>query len=270
MEPVSPVVAARSRGRPRRAGAACSPARRSLRRACHHGAMVDWQLAAKVAEGVAALQPSGDPAPFQALVRPADEAERLVSAYTGLKPLAGALPVAEAVDRAAWIDANLRSMRGVLDPGRRQGDRAHGLAGRRRRRRRGRRAGGRGRRDLGLPRRPRARPVRVPGARPGGARAAAVRRAQPRPRRRHARRGARPAPALGRAARDHARAAVRRRAVAARAPRRAWCVELTTRWTSIRRSSSAACPAWTTCAGCSTPSARAASRPSCSAPSGAR
>ena len=78
--------------------------------------MVDWQLAAKVAEGVGALQPSGDPAPFRALVRPADEAERLVSAYTGLEPAAGALPVAEAVDRAAWIEANLRSMRGVLDP----------------------------------------------------------------------------------------------------------------------------------------------------------
>jgi coenzyme F420 biosynthesis associated uncharacterized protein len=78
--------------------------------------MVDWQLAAKVAEGVAALQPSGDPGPFQALVRPADEAERLVSGYTGLKPMAGALPVAESVDRAMWVDANLRSIRGVLDP----------------------------------------------------------------------------------------------------------------------------------------------------------
>ena len=80
------------------------------------GPMVDWQLAAKVAEGVAALQPSGDAAPFQALVRPADEAEQLVSAYTGLMPAAGALPVAEAVDRRAWVDANLRSMQGVLDP----------------------------------------------------------------------------------------------------------------------------------------------------------
>ena len=80
------------------------------------GAMVDWQLAGKVAEGVAALQPSGDAAPFQALVRPADEAEQLVSGYTGLKPLAGALPVAESVDRAAWVEANLRSMRGVLEP----------------------------------------------------------------------------------------------------------------------------------------------------------
>ena len=78
--------------------------------------MVDWQLATKVAEGDAALQPSGNPAPFKALVRPADEAERLVSGYTGLKPIAGALPVAEAVDRQEWVDANLRSMRGVLDP----------------------------------------------------------------------------------------------------------------------------------------------------------
>jgi coenzyme F420 biosynthesis associated uncharacterized protein len=78
--------------------------------------MVDWNLAAKVAEGVAALQPAGDPAPFQALVRPADEAEALVSAYTGLTPQAGVLPVAEAIDRKAWVDANLRSIRGVLDP----------------------------------------------------------------------------------------------------------------------------------------------------------
>jgi len=78
--------------------------------------MVDWNLAAKVAEGVAALQPTGDPAPFQALVRPADEAETLVSTYTGLTPQAGVLPVAEAVDRKAWVDANLRSIRGVLDP----------------------------------------------------------------------------------------------------------------------------------------------------------
>jgi coenzyme F420 biosynthesis associated uncharacterized protein len=78
--------------------------------------MVDWNLAGKVAEGVAGLQPSGDTAPFQALVRPADEAESLVSAYTGLVPSAGVLPVAEAIDRKAWIDANLASIRGVLEP----------------------------------------------------------------------------------------------------------------------------------------------------------
>ena len=78
--------------------------------------MVDWNLAAKVAEGVAGLQPSGDPEPFQALVRPADEAEALVSGYTGLVPSAGVLPVAESIDRKTWIDANLTSIRGVLEP----------------------------------------------------------------------------------------------------------------------------------------------------------
>ena len=78
--------------------------------------MVDWQLAGKVAEGVAALQPSGDPAPFRALSGPAAESEELVSAYTGLRAAAGVLPDAEPVDRAGWIDANLRSMRGVLEP----------------------------------------------------------------------------------------------------------------------------------------------------------
>ena len=88
--------------------------------------MVDWNLATKVADGVAALQPSGNPAPFQALVQPADEAEALVSGYTGLTPRAGALPVAEAVDRKAWIEASLRSIRGVLDPA---AEKAAGSAG---------------------------------------------------------------------------------------------------------------------------------------------
>jgi coenzyme F420 biosynthesis associated uncharacterized protein len=88
--------------------------------------MVDWNLATKVADGVAALQPSGNPAPFQALVDPADEAEALVSGYTGLTPTAGALPVAEAVDRKAWIEASLRSIRGVLDPA---AEKAAGSAG---------------------------------------------------------------------------------------------------------------------------------------------
>ena len=77
--------------------------------------MIDWSLAAQVARGVARLQPTGDPVPFQALAAPAAESERLVSAYTGLVPSAP-LPVAEAVGRDEWIDANLASLRGVLDP----------------------------------------------------------------------------------------------------------------------------------------------------------
>jgi coenzyme F420 biosynthesis associated uncharacterized protein len=77
--------------------------------------MIDWSLAAQIARGVSGLQPSGDSAPFYAVEGPAAESERLVSAYTGLSSPA-ALPAAEAVDRGGWIDANLRSMRGVLDP----------------------------------------------------------------------------------------------------------------------------------------------------------
>lgn len=77
--------------------------------------MIDWSVATKVAETVAGMQPAPDGAE---LARPGDfagESERLVSAYTGLVA-AEPLPAAEPVDRSAWIDANLRSTRTVLDP----------------------------------------------------------------------------------------------------------------------------------------------------------
>jgi coenzyme F420 biosynthesis associated uncharacterized protein len=77
--------------------------------------VIDWNLAGQVARGLAGLQPAGDPRPFEKLSAPAAESERLVSAYTGLLPQQP-LPVAEAVDRGGWIDANLRSLGGVLDP----------------------------------------------------------------------------------------------------------------------------------------------------------
>src|ERR671916_1737556 len=77
--------------------------------------VIDWTLAAQVARGIAGLQPAGDPAPFEQLSAPAAESERLVSAYTGLTPSAP-LPVAEAVGRPEWIDTNLASLGGVLDP----------------------------------------------------------------------------------------------------------------------------------------------------------
>jgi coenzyme F420 biosynthesis associated uncharacterized protein len=79
------------------------------------GGVIDWTLAGQVARGVAGLQPAGDPAPFERLSAPAAESERLVSSYTGLVPSAP-LPVPEAVGREEWIDANLRSLGGVLDP----------------------------------------------------------------------------------------------------------------------------------------------------------
>jgi coenzyme F420 biosynthesis associated uncharacterized protein len=79
------------------------------------GSMVDWSLASTISRGVAKLAPAGDPAPFQAVEGPNAESERLVSAYTGLQPISP-LPAPEAVGREEWIDANLSSMRGVLDP----------------------------------------------------------------------------------------------------------------------------------------------------------
>src|SRR5918992_5266515 len=79
------------------------------------GAVIDWILAGRVARGVAGLQPAGDPAPFEHLSAAAAESERLVSAYTGLVP-AAPLPAPEAVGRPEWIEANLRSLGGVLDP----------------------------------------------------------------------------------------------------------------------------------------------------------
>jgi coenzyme F420 biosynthesis associated uncharacterized protein len=77
--------------------------------------VIDWSLAGQVARGIANLQPSGDPAPYEDLAGPAAESERLVGAYTGLTALTP-VPVPEAVGRPEWIDANLRSLGGVLDP----------------------------------------------------------------------------------------------------------------------------------------------------------
>jgi coenzyme F420 biosynthesis associated uncharacterized protein len=77
--------------------------------------VIDWSLAGQVARGIANLQPAGDPAPFWELAGPAEESERLVSAYTGLEALTP-LPAPEAVARPEWIDANLRGISGVLDP----------------------------------------------------------------------------------------------------------------------------------------------------------
>jgi coenzyme F420 biosynthesis associated uncharacterized protein len=77
--------------------------------------VIDWNLAGTVARGVANLQPAGDPAPFEQLAGPAEEAERLVCAYTGLVPVKP-VPVAEAVDRAGWIEANLTGLATVLEP----------------------------------------------------------------------------------------------------------------------------------------------------------
>ena len=77
--------------------------------------MIDWSLAAQIARGVSGLQPAGDPAPFAGVSAPTTESERLVSAYTGLVA-AAPIPAPEAIDRGGWIEANLGSLRGVLEP----------------------------------------------------------------------------------------------------------------------------------------------------------
>ena len=83
--------------------------------------MIDWRIAAQVAETVASAQSTPDPAPFEAVAGPAEESERLVGAYTGLAVSAGGagLPAAEPIARRQWIDANLGSMRIGARPGRR-------------------------------------------------------------------------------------------------------------------------------------------------------
>ena len=79
------------------------------------GGVIDWKLAGTVARGVANMQPAGNPAPYEQLAEPAADAERLVSAYTGLVA-AQPVPAAEPVDRSRWIDANLSSLQSVLEP----------------------------------------------------------------------------------------------------------------------------------------------------------
>src|SRR5204862_5714202 len=100
--------------RPHRGRAGRGRARARLAVAAILEDVIDWKLAGQVARGVANLQPAGDPAPYRLLDGPAAESERLVSAYTGLQ--AEGMPVPEAVDRPAWIDANLTSMEAVLEP----------------------------------------------------------------------------------------------------------------------------------------------------------
>jgi coenzyme F420 biosynthesis associated uncharacterized protein len=75
--------------------------------------MVDWRVARMISGGIAGngtmpLLP-GD------LIGLCDDAERRVSDYAQLKPLAP-LPPPEAIDRKAWTEANIGGMRGVLDP----------------------------------------------------------------------------------------------------------------------------------------------------------
>jgi len=74
---------------------------------------VDWDLAARIARSAAGeAPPSVAPA---GLPERAEAAREQIVAATGLVPTS-ALPPAEWIDRGAWIDANLATMRTTLAP----------------------------------------------------------------------------------------------------------------------------------------------------------
>jgi coenzyme F420 biosynthesis associated uncharacterized protein len=75
---------------------------------------IDWGIAQRIGERIGGSPPSGgvSTAPLEPL---AHDFARRVSDYSGLKAPAE-LPALEAVDRPAWIAANLKSMRPLLAP----------------------------------------------------------------------------------------------------------------------------------------------------------
>src|SRR5579863_9360525 len=88
-------------------------------RACRVGhaaiitGVIDWTLVRRIAESIAGDGGHAGP-PAADLASLASDAEARVRAYTGLVPITP-LPVPEMVSRRQWIDANVRSMRPVLD-----------------------------------------------------------------------------------------------------------------------------------------------------------
>jgi len=75
--------------------------------------VIDWTLARRIAGVVAGDPGRGRPRPRLAEV--ATESERIVSAYTGLRPPAP-LPAPELLSREQWIAVNHVSMAELLDP----------------------------------------------------------------------------------------------------------------------------------------------------------
>jgi coenzyme F420 biosynthesis associated uncharacterized protein len=75
---------------------------------------VDWELTARIARS-AAGDIGAASAPPPGLEATAAAARDQIVAVTGLQPTA-ALPAAEWIDRGAWIDANLRTMRATIGP----------------------------------------------------------------------------------------------------------------------------------------------------------
>jgi coenzyme F420 biosynthesis associated uncharacterized protein len=87
--------------------------------------MIDWVLARRVGAYVAGDPPGGVQLAGDLEAVSADARER-VALYTELDPMR-AIPAPEAVDRKAWLEANLTSMRTVLQPLAEKLDRPGGL-----------------------------------------------------------------------------------------------------------------------------------------------
>jgi coenzyme F420 biosynthesis associated uncharacterized protein len=78
--------------------------------------MIDWDLAEKVGGAVAGSPPADGVKPLPGELGPmAQSARERVVAYARLQPTSE-LPPPEAVDRGVWMQANLGTMRGTLDP----------------------------------------------------------------------------------------------------------------------------------------------------------
>jgi coenzyme F420 biosynthesis associated uncharacterized protein len=76
---------------------------------------VDWELAARIARSAAGDENAPRSEAPERLPEIASAARDQVVAATGLQPR-GALPPAEWIDRGAWIDANLQTMRRTIGP----------------------------------------------------------------------------------------------------------------------------------------------------------
>ena len=76
--------------------------------------MIDWSIARRVGGLALGDEPEPQLLPGD-LIALAEDAERRVVAYTGLRPVAP-LPPPESVGRAAWLEANLTAMQRMLDP----------------------------------------------------------------------------------------------------------------------------------------------------------
>ena len=78
--------------------------------------MIDWELAERVGSAIAGGEGANGSAPLPGELGPmAETAREGVVAYARMQPTEE-LPPPEAIGRAVWMQANLRTMRGTIDP----------------------------------------------------------------------------------------------------------------------------------------------------------